>query len=180
VQPWSNDKFGREMHRPVATGSVQPVASQEVYSPEVNGKETVLMGDAPVGFVVSGKPRVQGSKSREAWKDEVRRAAPCRDDWLEGPLYLRVDYFFNGETDLDLDNMIKPIQDALKNCIYEDDKTIHEVHARKFNRNDYDLTWFDFDAAASGVQTAPDQPEEFVFVTVAQLPKGPTGDRIRG
>ena len=134
------------------------------------------MGHAPVGFVVSGKPRVQGSKSRETWKDEVRRAAPCRDDWLEGPLYLRVDYFFNSETDLDLDNMIKPIQDALKNCIYEDDKTIHEIHARKFNRNDYDLTQFDFDGAASGVQTVPDQPEEFVFVTVAQLPKGPTGD----
>ena len=121
------------------------------------------MDKTPVDFVVPGKPRVQGSKSKKRWMNEVRHSAPCSDDLLEGPLCLRIDYFFIGETDLDVDNMIKPIQDALKGCLYDDDRTIYEVHARKVNLNECDV-----DGAPDVLRSALDQSDEFVYVRVAR------------
>ena len=35
--------------------------------------------------------------------------------------------FFHNEAPLDVDNMIKPIQDALIGIVYDDDKRVHDV-----------------------------------------------------
>ena len=117
-----------------------------------------------IEFVVRGKPRVQGSPSEKQWEDTVRQAAPHLDAQLGGPLRLRIDYFFKATTDLDADNMIKPIQDALKKRLYEDDNTVVDVRARKINLDERTL---DLDGAPECLKSAlEDQEGEFVLVTV--------------
>ena len=42
---------------------------------------------------------------------------PPEFETLHGPLRLRIDFFFDGMTNLDTDNIIKPIQDALEDVL---------------------------------------------------------------
>ena len=123
-----------------------------------------------IDFVVPGKPLVQGadSRSKAAWKDQVRQAAPRPDGPLEGPLRLRIDYFFRAVTDLDTDNMIKPIQDALEGRLYDNDRTIEDVCARKINLDERKV---DLAGAPDVLRSAlEDQRDDFVFIKVAPLP----------
>lgn len=72
---------------------------------------------------------------REEWKEAVR--AKAAGLWLpalpeiNGPLGLKIGYFYSGEIVLDTDNMIKPIQDALIGLVYIDDDLISDVVARR-------------------------------------------------
>ena len=84
-----------------------------------------------IDFVVQGTPRSQQAKNKKGWIERVQRAVPSTADLLEGPLRVRIDFFFRGSTDLDTDNIIKPIQDALKEILYDDDETVVDVCARK-------------------------------------------------
>ena len=118
-----------------------------------------------IEFVVPEKPRVQGSPSEKQWEDKVRQAAPHLDKRLDGSLRLRIDYFFRGTTDLDTDNIIKPIQDALKEVLYEDDITVVDVCARKINLDEREP---DLDGAPEVLKSAlEEQDGDFVFITVA-------------
>ncbi len=87
-----------------------------------------------IEFVVVGTPRAHRANSRPLWQAKVQAAVPEQDQLLDGPLCLRIDFFFSEATDLDTDNIIKPIQDALEDLVYEDDKTIVDVCARKVDR----------------------------------------------
>lgn len=89
-------------------------------------------------FVVRGTPRTpqtKNSKSRKDWKERVRTAAasawPANALPLEGELSARIVYFFSETTDLDVDNVIKPILDSLEGLVFEEDDHIFEVTARK-------------------------------------------------
>ena len=123
-----------------------------------------------IEFVVLGKPRVLGAstRSRARWEDQVQQAAPPLDGALEGPLCLRIDYFFKGGTDLDTDNIIKPIQDALKGHLYDDDRTIEDVCARKINLDERKV---DSAGAPDALRSLlQDPPDDFVFIRVAPRP----------
>ena len=54
---------------------------------------------------------------------------------LEGPLYIRVNWFFNKPGGLDTDNIFKAILDALKQIVYQDDGQIVQCLACKFDLN---------------------------------------------
>ena len=86
-----------------------------------------------VEFIVPGTPRSQQAKSKGRWQEKVKEAVPCQPKLLTGPLRLRIDFFFDGATDLDTDNIIKPIQDALNDIVYKDDETVVDVCARKID-----------------------------------------------
>ena len=43
------------------------------------------------------------------------------------PLAVRITYFFWGAIDLDVDNIAKPILDALKSIVYNDDRQVEEL-----------------------------------------------------
>ena len=123
-----------------------------------------------IEFVVLGKPLVLGAdpRSKAVWKDQVRQAAPRPDGLLEGPLCLRIDYFFRAVTDLDTDNMIKPIQDALEGYLYDNDRMIDDVCARKINLDERKV---DLARAPDVLQSAlEDQRGDFVFIRVAPIP----------
>jgi hypothetical protein len=47
---------------------------------------------------------------------------------------LDLTFFFDGITDLDVDNIIKPIADAIEGQVYVEDNQIVEVSARKLNQ----------------------------------------------
>ncbi len=86
-------------------------------------------------FFIFGKPRTPQRKSRKTWQTSVRYAArahwPADQSMLLGELSAGIVYFFAENTALDVDNIIKPILDSLKELVYEDDSTIFQVTSRK-------------------------------------------------
>jgi crossover junction endodeoxyribonuclease RusA len=73
------------------------------------------------------------------WRDEVRRVA--EQHWSTGeppaigPIMLAITYFYESESSMDIDNIPKPISDALKGLVYLDDEQMTDVFCRKRNLN---------------------------------------------
>ena len=74
----------------------------------------------PFEFVIDGPPVSQQAHRRERvrqWRDEVRRVAeqywPSGELPASGPVLLSVTYFYESGA-MDIDNLLKPILDALK------------------------------------------------------------------
>ena len=86
-----------------------------------------------IRLIVRGKPKSLGSGSKKRWQAKIRQEAPPLAQPIAGPCRLRIDFFYDGTTDLDADNIIKPIQDALEGIVYDDDKAVVDVCARKIN-----------------------------------------------
>jgi crossover junction endodeoxyribonuclease RusA len=91
------------------------------------------MADLPWDCVVLGIPKsVQAKKaSIQRWKAAVRAAAevawPADCPPLDHEVQIHVTYYHDGAP-LDVDNMLKPIQDALCGVVYEDDKQLTDTH----------------------------------------------------
>src|SRR5438552_12207563 len=87
-------------------------------------------------FIVSGTPiSAQASpRSRTRWKAEVSAAASgaLSDEHalVADPVRVTIVYFYV-LTDLDLDNIIKPIVDALNAVVYIDDSQVANISAAK-------------------------------------------------
>ena len=80
-----------------------------------------------------GVPKsVQASRaSKQRWKERVRTAAETA--WLPGepPLDHEVQVhitYYHDSAPLDVDNMLKPILDALIGVVYVDDKQLTDTH----------------------------------------------------
>jgi Holliday junction resolvase RusA-like endonuclease len=63
-------------------------------------------------------------------ENEARKVWPAKDPPTMQSIQLTITFFYEKEP-LDVDNMIKPIQDALNKLVYKDDKQITDVHGRK-------------------------------------------------
>lgn len=92
----------------------------------------------PVEFLVFGTPlSLQASgRSREEWKKRVREASndslPEMHVWYEGPVAVTIYYFPPTEMPGDVDNIIKPILDALSAHLFKDDHQVVRVTVQKF------------------------------------------------
>jgi crossover junction endodeoxyribonuclease RusA len=87
----------------------------------------------PWDFSVLGVPAsVQASAARRrAWKAAVKIAAQQAWPTGEPPLARKVQIhitFYHDSTPLDVDNMLKPIQDALCGLVYDDDNQVSDTH----------------------------------------------------
>jgi crossover junction endodeoxyribonuclease RusA len=88
----------------------------------------------PWDFAVIGTPvsHQASSASRARWKAAVAAAAqaawPADTQPLDGKLQIRVTCFHDSAPPLDVDNMLKPIQDALIGIVYADDKQLTDTH----------------------------------------------------
>src|SRR5688572_19407725 len=76
----------------------------------------------------------QGSSdAKRLWQQRVTRAAnEARPEWSPPPfadLVLRVAYFYVYAPAADLDNVVKPLQDALKGVAFEDDVQVVDLIA---------------------------------------------------
>jgi crossover junction endodeoxyribonuclease RusA len=98
--------------------------------------------DTPLfDICVHGQPISSQSKQRrllEAWRATVRRE--CETAWprdeppLRGRIRLRVTFYFETRAG-DMDNIRKPIQDALQGIVYVNDKQVTEGTDRCFDIN---------------------------------------------
>ena len=93
----------------------------------------------PVEFIVFGTPVSLGAKradSRAAWKQRVRRASltalPDGHFCSAGPISVTLFYFPAAEMEGDVDNIVKPILDAMCKHVYFDDKQVERVLVQKF------------------------------------------------
>ncbi len=90
-------------------------------------KKHKIEGMAVLEFVVIGTPvSVQASSAaRRFWQQRVATAArQAAGEWVASraaSVVLSVAYFYAYEPVADLDNIVKPLQDALKTIAYEDD-----------------------------------------------------------
>lgn len=118
-------------------------------------------------FVVIGTPvSHQGSAdAKRFWQQRVARAAQeSRGDWSPSPfdaLVLRVAYFYVYAPAADLDNIVKPLQDALKHIAYDDDIQVVDLIAsmrRKGLSDRVPMTTMLASAFAGG--------SDFIYVTI--------------
>jgi crossover junction endodeoxyribonuclease RusA len=95
----------------------------------------------PLEIVVEGTPvSAQGSPSaRDAWKrlvsEEAKRRLQELTDWYwleERPLSVTIFYFAEAPMEGDIDNIVKPILDAMKAIVYHDDNVVERVLVQRF------------------------------------------------
>ena len=79
-----------------------------------------------------------------------------------GEVMVVITYFFKGEA-LDVDNLPKPILDALNGLVYADDSQITDLVCRKRDRN-RDLQ---FENPSSVLVETLGRSEQFLYITVA-------------
>ncbi|WP_407306376.1 RusA family crossover junction endodeoxyribonuclease [Desulfosporosinus sp. SB140] len=95
----------------------------------------------PFEFIVEGPPisaQTKNRKNLQRWKNKVRDAAivywPTGDAASKEQLVIRITYYFDTASP-DVDNIVKPIQDALIGLVYEDDNQITDSISRKRDIN---------------------------------------------
>lgn len=93
----------------------------------------------PIEFVVSGtavSAQNKGRRSLRDWRDRVKEAS--RVALLEGhfatasAIAVTLYYFTSGPMQGDIDNIVKPVLDALNGHIYLSDHQVHRVLVQKF------------------------------------------------
>jgi hypothetical protein len=94
-------------------------------------------------FIVFGTPVTSKGPARRFWQDRVREAG---EDAAHGlppsaadSLVLRIAYFYVDSPAGDLDNIVKPIQDALKEIAYADDSQVVDLVASMRRKGSTDL-----------------------------------------
>src|SRR5688572_22098200 len=91
---------------------------------------------ALIEFTVTGTPISSGASSRSKtnWRARVASAAaaalPVDHALIADRLRVTVIYFYV-ESDLDLDNILKPVLDSMKGVVYVDDAQIVNIVAAK-------------------------------------------------
>ena len=94
----------------------------------------------PFEFVIDGPPvsqQTRNSDRRKAWMKDVRSVAGQTWDAhppVNGAVMVSITYFFE-DASLDVDNIPKPILDALKGLVYDDDCQVTDLLCRKRDMN---------------------------------------------
>lgn len=99
------------------------------------------------------------------WTQDVQIAATQywdRESLFTGEIELTITYYFEN-VDLDLDNIPKPILDALKGLVYYDDSQITDMICRKRDLNRYRPRR----NASPMVLEALARPGQFLHITVS-------------
>ncbi|AVH69799.1 RusA family crossover junction endodeoxyribonuclease [Nostoc sp. 'Lobaria pulmonaria (5183) cyanobiont'] len=93
-------------------------------------------------FIVDGPPVSQQARKRgkgnrlQDWKKTVRQEAEkywsSEQKTASGLVMLQITYFYDS-VQIDIDNIVKPIQDAIKGLAYVDDNQVSDLLVRKRN-----------------------------------------------
>jgi len=91
----------------------------------------------PFEFTIPGPPVSAQTKNRQRlqqWKQDVRAAAqaqvPVGSQLTDAQVQVAITYYYEGDTP-DVDNIIKPIQDALVGVVVIDDDQVHQTKSWK-------------------------------------------------
>lgn len=118
-------------------------------------------------FVVFGTPMAAqaSTEAKRFWRERVRaeaRVATAAACWLPlDAVVLRVAYFYVDAPAADLDNIVKPIQDALKGIAYDDDIQVIDLVASMRPKDGSDLIQMSAVLAAGFAGNS-----DFVYITV--------------
>ncbi len=122
----------------------------------------------PLEIVIERTPLSQQADRRRlrAWRRVVRNVVG--EEWdaeppFAGEVMVGITYYFKGES-LDVDNMPKPILDALKGLVYADDDQITDLVCRKRDR-DRDLQ---FENPSPVLLETLGRSEQFLHIMVAE------------
>ena len=93
----------------------------------------------PIEFIVEGTPvslQAKRPATREEWKSRVREASktaiPPFHFASDDPMSVTLYYLPDGAMEGDIDNIVKPVLDALCKHIYLDDSQVERVVVQKF------------------------------------------------
>lgn len=90
----------------------------------------------PFEFTIHGTPVSLQSRNRarlRAWKTSVANAATAAANGavaVTDNVAIEITYYYDGDTP-DVDNIIKPIQDAMNGIVYADDNQVVDTRSRK-------------------------------------------------
>ena len=126
----------------------------------------------PFEFVIAGPPVSQQTRSRarrRAWVEQLRAAATARWQANHPPtsiaVHVEITHVFPGVSG-DLDNLAKPVLDALIGLAYEDDRQVTDLTMRK-----RDLTRdLRVEALWPALISAFNQGGEFLHVLLEEAP----------
>lgn len=124
-----------------------------------------------VEFIVPGTPISSGAsgRSRTRWKESVSTAAlailPPGHGLVADSVRVTIVYFYV-QTDLDLDNIIKPILDALIEVIYLNDFQVADISAAKRDRIGNLLLEGASPVIIEHLAATAHDPQDFVYVAV--------------
>jgi crossover junction endodeoxyribonuclease RusA len=123
-------------------------------------------------FVIDGPPVSQQARRRDRvrqWRDEVRNIAeqywPAGELPVTGSIMLTITYFYDSIS-MDVDNIAKPISDALKGLVYLDDEQVTDVLCRKRNLNSNLRLEKPSPILAEGLSRG----SEFLYIVVEEAP----------
>lgn len=122
-------------------------------------------------FIVSGTPISSGAsgRSRARWKQLVSEAASAvlsaQHALVADSVRVTIVYFYV-HTDLDLDNIIKPIMDALIDVIYVSDFQVTDISAAKRDRAGTLVLEGASPVILEQIAATADEPQDFVYVAV--------------
>ncbi len=127
----------------------------------------------PLEFVVPGTPvslQAKRPQSRIAWKDRIKLAS--RSSLPEGhystdaPVSVTLFYFPDAEMEGDIDNIVKPILDALCGHVYIDDRQVERVWVQKFEPDKI----FQFRAPSATLSAAIQGDKPLLYVRLSDDP----------
>jgi crossover junction endodeoxyribonuclease RusA len=123
-------------------------------------------------FVIDGPPVSQQTRRRHRYREWIERirgfaeaAWPTGAPPLTGPLEVTILYFFEGAA-TDVDNVIKPIHDAMTGLVYGDDMEVSDSVAR---RRDL-LGQFTIQNLTPTLTEGLSREREFLYVAVRPAP----------
>jgi crossover junction endodeoxyribonuclease RusA len=132
-----------------------------------------LEPDFPIEFLVEGTPVSLQTKRAEAkieWQARVKdasRAVLPEGHWAtEGRVAATLFYFPETAMQGDIDNIVKPILDALGKHIYVDDSQIERVVVQKFEPGNV----FPFTAPTTTLEEALNRPKPLLYVRLSDDP----------
>lgn len=127
----------------------------------------------PLEFTVFGRPvslQAKRPESLREWKDRViaasRNAPPDGHFANQGPLAVTLYYFPDSEMQGDIDNIVKPILDAMEKHVYLSDHQVHRIVVQKFDPGNV----FSFSRPTIALGNAISQPKPTLYVRLSDNP----------
>ena len=129
----------------------------------------------PFELFLDGPPISQQTRRREQlrrWRDDVRQAAIVAWDdrpIFPGPVLVAITYFYD-DVMIDVDNLPKPILDALKGWAFADDADVTDLWVRKRPAGGIFLTLDASEALLDRLALS----SQFIHIVVADAPNQET------
>ena len=131
----------------------------------------------PFELIVVGPPVSQQTRNRQRLREWMRHVQDmARQGWgteqpFVGEVKVSITYFFEGAS-IDVDNMAKPILDAMKDLVFSDDTHVYDLLCRKRDMN----TDVRIQEPSSALLDALSDAEQFlqIKVTEAQIQEVPS------